>query len=157
MVKIILGFLFIATQTSCGVKPMDNNTEALQSIMELHKKDKQAALDGDLETLLSLFTDDGIAIPADGEIVQGKNELRKMLKQNLALLENYSLVEYIQDFNEIRILGDYAYEWGSYSGKYVLKKDDESEITGSGKIMRILKLDEDGNWKVSRSIWTVDK
>ncbi len=157
MMKIILGILLAATMADCGeTRPMNDDNRALRAIKELHEKDRQASLDGDLETLLSLFTEDGMAIPTDGEIVRGKDELRKMLERNLKQLQEYLLVEYIQDFKEIRILGDYAYEWGSYSGKYISKKDG-SEITGSGKLMRILKLDTDGSWKVSRSIWTVDQ
>jgi len=135
---------------------MNNRDIALQSIEELHKKDKNASLNGDLETLLSLFTEDGIAIPVSGEIVQGKDALRRMLGQNQKLLKEYRLVEYNQNFKEVRILGEYAYEWGYYSGKYVSKKDNQ-EVTGSGKLMRILKLEKNGNWRVSRSIWTVDQ
>lgn len=135
---------------------MNNRDAALRSIEELHRKDTEASLKGDLETLLSLFTEDGIAIPASGEIVQGKTELRRMLEGNQKILREYRLIEYNQDFKEIRILGNFAYEWGFYSGKYISKKDG-SVTTGSGKILRILKLDEYGSWKVSRSIWTVDQ
>jgi len=113
-------------------------------------------MNGDLETLLSLFTDDGIAIPAEGEIIEGKEALREMLKQNFELLKDYIITEYKQDFKEIKILGKYAYEWGIYSGKYK-SKEDNKEIIGSGKLMRILRLQEDGSWKVSRTIWTIDK
>ncbi|HUU19511.1 MAG TPA: DUF4440 domain-containing protein [Sedimentisphaerales bacterium] len=128
----------------------------LKSIEELHKNDKIASMNGDLETLLSLFTDDGIAIPAEGEIIEGKEALREMLKQNFELLKDYIITEYKQDFKETKILGKYAYEWGIYSGKYK-SKEDNKEIIGSGKLMRILRLQEDGSWKVSRTIWTIDK
>jgi uncharacterized protein (TIGR02246 family) len=128
----------------------------LKTIEELHKKDKQASMNGDLETLLTLFTDDGILIPPEGEIIEGKEALRNMLKQNFELHQDYIITEYNQDFKEIKILGQYAYEWGTYSGKYE-SKDDGKEITGSGKLMRILKLQADGSWKVHRTIWTVDK
>ena len=106
----------------CRDRDMNNRDTALQSIEELHKKDKNASLNGDLATLLSLFTEDGIAIPASGEIVQGKQQLRRMLKQNLELLKKYRLVEYNQAFKEVSRLGESAYEWGYYSGKYVSKK-----------------------------------
>lgn len=128
----------------------------LKSIEELHKKDKQASMSGDLETLLTLFTDDGILIPPEGEIIEGKEALRNVLKQNFELHQDYIITEYDQDFKEIKVLDQYAYEWGIYSGKYK-SKDDGQEITGSGKLMRILKLQADGSWKVHRTIWTVDK
>ena len=134
----------------------DLENPMLKSIEELHKKDKQAAMNGDLETLLSLFTEDGIAIPAEGEIIEGKKALRNMLKQNFELHQDYKITEYNQDFKEVKVLGKYAYEWGIYSGKYQ-SKNNGKEITGSGKLMRILRLQADGSWKVYRTIWTVDK
>ena len=155
MMITILVFLTTAILANCGDSTMNIDEAALQSIEELHEKDKKAALDGDLATLLSLFTEDGIAIPASGEIVQGKDALRRMLEENQKLLKEYRLVEYNQDFREISLSGAYAYEWGYYSGKYVSKKDGQ-EIIGSGKLMRILKLGQDGTWRVFRAIWTVD-
>jgi len=139
----------------------DNNNKnaeeiALQAIQELHKKDQAASLEGDVETLLSLFTDDGVVIPAEGEVIKGKDGLRKMLEQNFKAMKEYMLVEYKHDFKEIKIMREYAYEWGMYSGTYKSKKNNK-EISGSGKIMRILQQQKDGSWKVSRSIWTVDK
>lgn len=134
----------------------DLENPMLKSIEELHKKDKQASMSGDLETLLTLFTDDGILIPPEGEIIEGKEALRNVLKQNFELHQDYIITEYDQDFKEIKVLDQYAYEWGIYSGKYK-SKDDGQEITGSGKLMRILKLQADGSWKVHRTIWTVDK
>ncbi|MFB0555424.1 MAG: DUF4440 domain-containing protein [Phycisphaerae bacterium] len=133
---------------------------------EYQKKDKlnrigakvvrQASINRDLETLLSLFTEDGIAIPPEGEIIEGKEALRNMLKQNFELMQDHIITEYNQDFKEIKVLGQYAYEWGIYNGKYKSKEDDK-EITGGGKLMRILRLQVDGSWKVYRAIWTVDK
>ena len=82
----------------------------LKSIEELHEKDKQAAMNGDIETLESLFTDNGILIPAEGEIIEGKEGLRNMFKQSLELYKDYTVTEYIHDFKEIKVLGQYAYE-----------------------------------------------
>jgi ketosteroid isomerase-like protein len=134
---------------------MANEDILLQAIDELHKKDKIASLSGDTETLLNLMTDDGIVIPHEGEIFEGKKGLRIMLEQNKKILKEYDLVEYNHDFKEVKIIGKFAYEWGYYSGKYI-SKSDSSEVVGSGKLMRILELQVDGNWKIARSIWTVD-
>ena len=152
--------LCILCVTSCNRYSKEYETDLdnpmLKSIEELHKKDKLASMNGDLETLLTLFTDDGILIPPEGEIIEGKEALRNMLKQNFEFHQDYIITEYNQDFKEIKILGRYAYEWGTYSGKYK-SKDDGKEVTGSGKLMRILELQADGSWKVHRTIWTVDK
>jgi len=154
---LILCFLCIISCNRHGKEyEADLEKPMLKSIEELHKKDKLASMNGDLETLLTLFTDDGIAIPAEGEIIEGKEAFRDILKQTFELHQDYIITEYNQDFKEVKILGKYAYEWGTYCGKYKLK-DNGKEITGSGKLMRILRLQADGSWKVHRTIWTVDK
>ncbi len=127
----------------------------LAAIEELHRQDREAALKGDVETLLSLFTDDGIVIPSEGEIIKGKDALRKMLLQDQEMMKDLTLVDYRQDFEEIEICGDLAIEWGFYRGEYLSGKKGE-KITGSGKLMRILKRDTVGSWKVHRAIWTVE-
>jgi len=78
----------------------------LKSIEEFHKKDKQAAMSGDIETLESLFTEDGILIPAEGDIIECKEGLRNMLQQSLELYRDYTVTEYIHDFKEIKVLGE---------------------------------------------------
>ena len=156
-IVLILCILCVISCSRLGKEfETDLENSMLKSIEELHKKDKQASMNGDLETLISLFTDDGIAIPAEGDIIEGKEALRNMLKQNSELHEDYIITEYNHDFKEVKVLGEYAYEWGTYSGKYK-SKNEEKEIAGSGKLMRILKLQADGSWKVHRTIWTADK
>lgn len=127
----------------------------LAAIEELHQKDQLASLNGDLETLLSLFTEDGILIPPEGKIIQGREELKEMLLGNQNQFKDYKIIEYVHDFKEVKVIGDYAYEWGTYKGKYKSRETDE-EITGSGKLLRILVRQKDGSWKVSRSIWNVE-
>ena len=156
----IFFILCILCFISCNRYSKENETDLdnpmLKSIEELHKKDKVASMNGDLEMLLTLFTDDGIAIPAEGKIIEGKEALRDLLKKNFELHKDYIITEYNHDFKEVKVLGKYAYEWGTYSGKYKSKNNDK-EVTGSGKLMRILRLQADGSWKVHRTIWTVDK
>ena len=49
-----------------------NENLLLQAIEELHTKDKKASLAGDTETLLDIFTENGIAIPYEGDIIKGR-------------------------------------------------------------------------------------
>jgi uncharacterized protein (TIGR02246 family) len=158
MKNILFLLLMLAVIFCTCVEDKNKNSEDLdlQAIQELHEKDKAASLQGDIGTLLSLFTEDGIVIPAEGEIIRGKEGLKKMLEKNFKDLKEYTLIDYNHDFKEIKIIGEYAYEWGIYSGTYTPKKNGNN-ISGSGKLMRILKRQKNGSWKISRSIWTVDK
>jgi uncharacterized protein (TIGR02246 family) len=127
-----------------------------KAIEQLHQTDKKASLRGDVKALLSLFCDDAIVIPASGELYDGKEQIRKMIEFTTGFLKTHDLVEYEQDFREVQVIDDHAYEWGFYHGVYVSKADGQ-EIRGGGRLMRILQLQEDGSWKILRSIWTEDK
>ena len=152
---VLLGSVMLLCMC-CGNADKDSMDSDLEAIEELHKKDQMASLNGDIETLMSLFTEDGILIPPDREIVKGREELKRMLLENYEQYKDYQIVDYVHDFEEIKVIGDYAYEWGTYRGKYKSRRDD-TEITGSGKLLRILKRQKDGSWKISRSIWNVAK
>ena len=128
----------------------------LKAIEELHRKDQTASLNRDTETLISLFAEDGILIQADGRIIQGHKQLKEMLVEGEKQFEEYEILEYVHEFAEINVMGEYAYEWGSYYGKYRSRLDN-SELSGSGKLMRILKRQADNSWKIHRSIWNVQE
>lgn len=113
MDKILIILLFFSALLlfeNCEGNKMNNEDILLQAIEELHIKDKHASLAGDSKALLNLFTEDGIVIPNEGAIVEGKESLRRMLEQNLKILEEYNLVEYNHDFKEVKIMGKFAYE-----------------------------------------------
>jgi len=62
------------------------------------------------------------------------------------------VLEYVLDFEEVKFLGDYAFEWGTIRGATRPKSSGEIEYS-TYKVMRILKKQPDGEWKVHRSIW----
>jgi ketosteroid isomerase-like protein len=64
-------------------------------------------------------------------------------------------VEHVVDFEEIRIVGDYAFEWGTYRGTSRPRSGGNS-VSYSGKLMRILQRQVDGSWKMYRTITTND-
>ena len=127
----------------------------LEKIDELHKTDMKASLEQDFETLMSLWTEDGVLILPNHEPVKGIEALRKMMANQREESKNYSITEYVHDFNEVRIVGDWAFEWGTYRGTMVPKESGEP-VTETGKLMRILKKQPGGVWKVARAIGIAD-
>ncbi len=129
--------------------------EKLHKIEELHKTDREASLKGDFATLITLLTDDCVLLPPDSLPIAGKDDIQKYFDEQKELLCGIEIIEYRHDFKEIKILGDWAYEWGYFSNT-AKPKGGEDRIKGSGKLFRILELQQDGSWKVSRSIWNID-
>jgi ketosteroid isomerase-like protein len=62
------------------------------------------------------------------------------------------ITEYVMDFREVRIVGDQAFEWACTS-LTVKPKGAGTDFHASGNLMRILRKQQDWNWKVARAIW----
>jgi uncharacterized protein (TIGR02246 family) len=123
----------------------------LEAINELHRRDMQASKTWDVETLASLWTDDIVSIPQDGQPLIGKEANRNSLLKLKDESRDIDIVEYNLAFNEVKVIGEWAFEWGTFSA--TIKSKDEGEVSrSSGKLFRVLKRDADGSWKVARSM-----
>ncbi len=137
---------------------MQEDTEQAKrdAIEKLHRRDAEASRTGDFDTLLSLWTDDAVMLPPEGPPVVGIDAIRKLMLRGRDQRAAIIVTEYVQDFQELLILGDTAFEWGTYHGASRPSAGGAEEAS-SGKLMRLLRRQPDGAWKVARSIWTVDR
>ena len=132
-----------------------SENEKLIEIKKLHRTDREASIKGDFATLITLMTDDCVILPPDSAPITGKDAIQEYFDSQKEQLRGIEILEYTHDFQEIKICGDWAYEWGYFSN--TAKPSDGGElIKGSGKLFRILCLQDNGSWKVSRSIWNID-
>lgn len=137
-------------------KAQDSDQKKLAEIERLHQTDREASIKGDFATLITLMTDDCVLLPPDRPPIAGKDAIQKYFDEQKKLLRGIEIKEYTHDFQEIKICGNGAYEWGYFSNTAKLS-DGEELIKVSGKIFRILELQNDGSWKVARSIWNIDQ
>lgn len=128
--------------------------EDLRYIQELDKKDIAASIAQDYQALLELWDENGIAIPPDEDPIVGITEIEKWLNQSGDI--DYQVTKYEHSFEERKILGDWAFEWGTFLSSAV-PKEDGPPVESSGKLLRILKRQKDGEWKVARAIWNIDQ
>jgi len=70
-------------------------------------------------------------------------------------VESPETLEYVLDIQEVKVLGDYAFQWGTYHHTVRTRAGGEMVRTG-GKLMRILQRQPDGSWKMHRTMYTVD-
>ena len=128
------------------------NLEAdLRAIDTINKQDVQFALANDSARMMSQWTDDIVLLMPAGPIMSGRHAIAEA---NLGV-DNPEIVESRLDIQEVKVLGDYAYEWGTY--RYGSRPRGSGEIVRvSGKLMRILQRQSDGSWKIFRGISTVD-
>ncbi len=125
----------------------------LDKIIELDVRDKAASIAQDFQTLLSLWTNDGVALPLGEDPIVGKDAINLWLQGEDEA--DYQVTKYIHNFEERKILGDWAFEWGTFFTVAEHKAGGEP-IEASGKLLRILQRQPDGTWKVARARWNID-
>jgi ketosteroid isomerase-like protein len=132
-------------------KPPNAEKEDREGIASLQKLEISASMGFNVNALLDLWTDNPVLLPPRHDPIVGKAALRRFLEDKNQQYANYDMLAYDEEWNEVMVTGEYAYQWGTVS--YRMKPPTGSEIGGAVHAMRILKREEDGAWRVSRAIW----
>jgi uncharacterized protein (TIGR02246 family) len=123
----------------------------LRAIEAINQRDVQFSLAGDKAKMMSQWTDDFVLLPSAGPIMRG----RTVIAEALGAGEDPEILEYVLDIQEVKVLGDHAYQWGTY--RYSMRpRAGAATVRTAGKLMRILQRQPDGSWKMYRGIATVD-
>jgi uncharacterized protein (TIGR02246 family) len=124
----------------------------LAEIERLHQRDMEASRSGDFETLRSIISDDAVMLPPGSGVTRGRAELEQGFRRMAEAMSGVEVLEYELDFEEVKIVGDYAFEWGYIRGAMRAREGGAVERS-TYKVMRVLQKQPDGTWKVHRSIW----
>lgn len=124
----------------------------MEAINKLHDKDIEASLALDEATLESLWTDDVVTMHPGSPPVVGRDANVARLKAGIEQMKDQEIMAYNEQFQEVRILGDWAYEWGSITGR-TRPFSGGKEASYHFNVMRILQRQPDGSWKIARSIY----
>jgi ketosteroid isomerase-like protein len=120
--------------------------DARKVIDELFKSYFEGLRQGDVASVVALYTENAIQLPPNRKITRGRQQIGESSKEAVQEgFENAILTE-----REVSISGDVAYECGSYTEKFHLKGKEPLEI--SGKYLIVFKRTADG-WKIDRELW----
>lgn len=109
----------------------------------------QAWRSADWVTLAALHTEDGIIMPPNQSIVQGRDEIQASNEAAPPPLEANLIIV------EIDGRGDLAYVRGTYL--YAVQPEGVPEpIRDTGKYLEIRRKQEDGSWLITIDIWNSD-
>lgn len=131
----------------CRSDPAD-----LERIEELHATDMRASREQDFHTLRRLMSDDAVVLPPGGVMVRGREGLDRSFAQMAKTPPATDVLEYRFDWKEVKVLDDFAFEWGYIRGRE-RDKTTGVETSETYQVMRILQKQADGAWKVHRTIW----
>src|SRR5262245_66312257 len=93
----------------------------VRAIEALNQHDVDAVMASDTRAITSQWTDDFVVLSASAPIVRGRAANAEIVERGKQQLQAFEPVEYSVDFEEIKILGEYAYEWGTYRGSMRLR------------------------------------
>lgn len=127
----------------------------LAAIERLHEADMRAVVAGDTATLMRLWTDDIVALPPGRPAAVGRAVNAQALRRDMERSAALEPIEYVLDFAAVEILGDHAVEWGTYRGR-VRSRESGAIAAYGGKVMRVLRREADGSWRVARTMFTAD-
>jgi len=155
---ILIFFLASVAQLGSQKRPAQKPPQApataaqdREGIQALQKRDIAASMAFDVNALLDQWTDDAVLLPPRHEPIVGKAALRRFFEEKKEHYANYDMLAYDEEWNEVMVVGEYAYQWGTVS--FRMKPPTGSEIGGVVPAVRILKREEDGEWRVARAIW----
>lgn len=101
---------------------------------------------GDIESAMQAFTNDAIIFAENGADIVGADAIRATYAGMMAAFE----IELSFDTSEIEILGDTAYERGTFSIRLTDKTSGQVASDTTSRHMHILKRQRDGSWKTWR-------
>jgi uncharacterized protein (TIGR02246 family) len=116
-------------------------------IQELEQQDIAASNGNDVDALVALWTDDGVLLQPGMAPAVGKQAIRKLLFEQRQAAQ-FETISYGENWNEVRITGGYAFEWGQIGA--TLKLPDGKDVVQSVNAIRVLAKQPDGSWRVAR-------
>jgi uncharacterized protein (TIGR02246 family) len=127
------------------------NEQDREGVAALQRNTIAASMAFDINAILGLWTDDAVILPPRHEPITGKPALHKYLEEKKEQYANYDMLAYNEQWNEVMVIGEYAYQCGTISIR--AKPPTGPEVEKTVHAMRILKREDDGAWRVSRAIW----
>jgi ketosteroid isomerase-like protein len=153
LVFLATGMLLAAPQRRPQRRPPPPPSDAdRQAIENLHQREIQATMAYDINGLAELWDEDIVSLPPGMPPLIGLSANIDFLKQSQKAMANVEILGYTQDWREVRQVGEYAFEWGIIRSR-MRSAADQKEVEQDFKVMRVLKRQPAGTWKVYRTIW----
>jgi len=128
------------------VVDVEVDVEAIKKITD----DFNAAINaGDIDKLVSLYTDDAVRIPPNKPALIGKEAIRSMFQEQLDkfTVQNEGVIV------DLKVSGDLAFVRGSWTSINTPKTGGEP-LKENGSFVSVFQKQPEGSWKVICNIWS---
>jgi len=123
----------------------------LEAIEEMHRRDVAATKRDDFAALKSLMDPECVVMPPEGEPEAGQAYLDRLRASAAGSGSRAEVLELVQEWDEVRLLDDYAYEQGVV--RYAVRGPEGEIVREAQRMIRILRRQRDGTWRVFRAMW----
>jgi len=147
---ILLCFTFGCQQGEEVVEEPVVDVEADKEAIKKITDDFNAAFNaGDIDKLVSLFTDDAVRIPPNEPALIGKEAIRGMFQQQLDqfTVQNEGVIV------DLKVSGDLAFFRGSWTSINT-PKDGGKPLKYNGSYVSVIQKQPDGSWKTICNSWS---
>jgi uncharacterized protein (TIGR02246 family) len=149
--SVLLPVAIVLSSCQPGVAPLPD--EDITAIRELGEREiVEALLAEDWDRFAATFTEDAVRMPPNEPLHQGREAIREWAEVNWGPL---TLTEFTQTMSGIEGRGDLAYVRGSYSATSEVPGLAEP-VSDVGKVVAIMRKQDDGRWLVSVAIYNSD-
>jgi uncharacterized protein (TIGR02246 family) len=153
MFRLALPAISVALLAACqpGVTPLTE--EDIEAIRDLGEREVVEALfAGDWDRFAAAFTDDAVRMPPNEPMHRGRDVIREWAETNWGPL---TLTEFTQTLASIDGHGDLAFITGSFTATSEVPGISEP-VSDVGKVLAILRKQEDGRWLLSAVMYNSD-
>ena len=123
----------------------------LEAIDEVRHEHVAALNTGDAQRWVAQFTEDGVQMPPNSPANVGRPMMERWAQ---GFLDHFR-VRFDLDVDEVRVLGNWAFERGAYSIGLSPKAGGQP-IQDAGKYITVYQRTSDGTWRMARDIWNSD-
>ena len=141
---------FLVLSTCCSAQPSpayEGDLEDITAILAQSRALSEAYMTGDIEALVAVYAEDGIAAPDGSEFIRGHDALFELW----SLPEGRVVTHHQATPVELKVHGDFAYDWGYYEG--AVTQDGEARPPFRGKYLVVWQRDPDGVWRIVHDMW----
>lgn len=156
---VLLASLLLLAPLVTSAKPGDKTgpkisaeQTARQSLNAFNRKEESACRSMNQEASATLWADDGTDLIPGMQPMVGKATISKWLNGLTPQLHGAKIEYCTIDWRDIKIEGDWAYEWGITRQKIDFPPPQKS-FENRGKMVLILKRQQDGSWKIELESW----
>lgn len=127
-------------------------TPVQQAIEALNQKEADSCRTMDNSITKTLWADDGVDLIQGLQQMVGKKAISDWLDGLTPQLKGAKMEYCTIDWHDLKISGDWAYEWGITRQK-IDPPAPQKPFESAGKMVLILKRQADGGWKVELESW----